>query len=648
MAAAKGLGPYASEDLHSAISSLRSEYRQIREAQTTLMWSVERWMDRQMQALEQMEQLEETEQRGLDPDSGSRLMWEVAAEVADEVLSLTQANGEQAFTYAPTNGEQAAALSDSGAKEGNGSAALGPCAEDAAALRRVCSKHSAVSREKSVGVGFRQASAFQKRCSNPASASTYSEPTQLTEAEKEQEARRIVDAAQNLARPAERRLRNRLQSSVLSNDGQEPLPAPASGPQPWTQRSLRRVVEHPLFHTTCTIMILFNSVIIGLGVEHTTTHSTESDFQKMSGYACSIFFLIELVLRLSLHGRKYFTNENRNWNLFDMFLVLFSIVDVIMDHVGGGGSSSLASGMKTIKMLRIMKVFRVFRFFRELSLLALMIVDSMRSLMWALLMLAIIIYVFAICFTTSASEHLRSHEGSNSAGLSEVHRQFGSLGRTVYSLVQAMLGGVSWGVCCDALLTIDWFSGALFFFYVAFTILAVMNIITGVFVDNAVETARTQRDFLIQKEMELKEKYAQEMRDLFMEMDKDGSGTIGLEEINEYLEDPRVQGYFAALGLDPNDTERLFKLIDDDGSGDVDVGEFLDGCLRLKGQARSIDIYSLMHDMKLLDGKVDEMVAWIKEDPHLSDYARQSVRSSGNGRTPHVVTVTTTATATLV
>mmetsp|Transcript_108698 Transcript_108698/g.350920 ORF Transcript_108698/g.350920 Transcript_108698/m.350920 type:complete len:641 (-) Transcript_108698:88-2010(-) len=411
-----------------------------------------------------------------------------------------------------------------------------------------------------------------------------------------------------------------------------------------------QVIEHPAFDFLCAVMIILNSVLIGFSVEWQTEHTEENVYMLTASHVCSGFFFLELALRIYISGlSKFFiTSETRNWNIFDCLLVVFSVLDVVVMRSTSGEASSVGSGMKTIKMLRIVRVFRVFRFFRELSLLALMIVDSMRSLMWALLMLAIIIYVFAICFTTSASEHLRSHEGSNSAGLSEVHRQFGSLGRTVYSLVQAMLGGVSWGVCCDALLTIDWFSGALFFFYVAFTILAVMNIITGVFVDNAVETARTQRDFLIQKEMELKEKYAQEMRDLFMEMDKDGSGTIGLEEINEYLEDPRVQGYFAALGLDPNDTERLFKLIDDDGSGDVDVGEFLDGCLRLKGQARSIDIYSLMHDMKLLDGKVDEMVAWIKEDPHLSDYARQSVRSSGNGRTPHVVTVTTTATATLV
>merc|ERR1712087_954081 len=169
-----------------------------------------------------------------------------------------------------------------------------------------------------------------------------------------------------------------------------------------------------------------------------------------------------------------------------------------------------------------------FRFFRELSLLALMIVDSMKSLMWALLMLAIIIYVFAICFTSQATDHIQGHKkmkAEDTYYLSEVQRQYGSLGRTIYTLVQSMLAGVSWGVCSDALLQVGPFSGALFFFYVAFTILAVMNIITGVFVDNAVETARSQRDFLIQKEMELREKYASEMRVLFAEMDQDGSGT---------------------------------------------------------------------------------------------------------------------------
>jgi len=372
---------------------------------------------------------------------------------------------------------------------------------------------------------------------------------------------------------------------------------------------LERLVWHPAFDSTCAAMILFNSAIIGFGVEYMTTHDEEPFFLVIAGHVCSAFFFVELVLRMKLLGRGFFRGENKWWNMFDFWLVTFSFIDIIITEALSLDASRVGSGMKTIKMLRIVRVFRVFRFFRELSLLALMIIDSMKSLAWALILLTIIIYVFAICFTSRATEHEKLNGAPGAAGpqQSEVHRQFGSLGRTVYSLVQAMLGGVSWGVCADALLSIDAFSGFLFFFYVAFTILAVMNIITGVFVDNAVETARTQRDFLIQKEMELKEKYCNEMRALFAEMDSDGSGSVSFLEVQQYLEDPRVQGYFTALGLDPNDTERLFKLIDTDNTGDVDIGEFLDGCIRLKGQARSIDVYSIMRDLKNLEMKLDSL-----------------------------------------
>merc|ERR1711920_1172925 len=154
--------------------------------------------------------------------------------------------------------------------------------------------------------------------------------------------------------------------------------------------------------------------------------------------------------------------------------------------------------------------------------------------------------------------------------------------------------------------------GWAFLFYVAFTILAVMNIITGVFVDNAMEAARGQRDFFIQKEMELREQCLRELRDVFAEMDFDESGTIGLQEVKAYFEDPRVRGFFTALGLDTSDTERLFRLLDDDGSGDVDVNEFLEGCLRLKGEARSIDVYAIMRDLKLVENKLDEWYAGTK------------------------------------
>mmetsp|Transcript_118861 Transcript_118861/g.222189 ORF Transcript_118861/g.222189 Transcript_118861/m.222189 type:complete len:91 (-) Transcript_118861:130-402(-) len=42
----------------------------------------------------------------------------------------------------------------------------------------------------------------------------------------------------------------------------------------------------------------------------------------------------------------------------------------------------------------------------------------------------------------------------------------------------------------------------------------------------------------------------------------------------------------------------LFKLLDIDGSGAVGIEEFVIGCMRLKGSAKSIDLATLMYENK--------------------------------------------------
>jgi len=392
--------------------------------------------------------------------------------------------------------------------------------------------------------------------------------------------------------------------------------------------SLLYVVEHRVFDCLCALMIIGNSALVGCQVEWATDHTQMNEMYMVLSHCCSGFFFVELAMRMYCYGLKGFFIDQKGrgrwftlkgWNSFDFVLVVSSGFDIALSSHNDTSNQVgvVSTGMKTIKIMRIVRVFRVFRFFKELSLLALMIVDSMKSLGWAIVMVMIVVYVFAILFTDNAVEYLKTPVPGGVVQLladgqtvqDGVAKWFGTLRATTYTLIQATLGGVSWGVVTDVLLSYDVPMAFLFFFYLAFTILAVLNIITGVFVDNAVETAQTQREFLVQKEMELKEKYIGEMRNLFIEMDSDGNGTVTLEEIKEFLEDPRIQSYFQALGLDPNDTERLFRLIDDDESGGVDVEEFLAGCLRLKGQARSIDIHALLHDLRKLFARLESMEA---------------------------------------
>jgi len=238
-----------------------------------------------------------------------------------------------------------------------------------------------------------------------------------------------------------------------------------------------------------------------------------------------------------------------------------------------------------------------------------MIIDSVKSLAWALIMLGIVIYVFAIFFTHYTAEYTRLQGNGASADLIAEH--FGSLWKTIFTLFHCMLNGISWYTIPLALGAIPGWSGPFLFIgfvgYLSFTMLAVMNIITGVFVDSAVETARTQREFLVQKEMEVKEKWLGEMRNIFQEMDADGSGTVSKEEVLEFVNDERVQYYLTALGLDVDDADRLFLLLDENKSGEIELDHFLAGCLRLKGSARSIDVCSLIHQSRQLCKRIEEI-----------------------------------------
>jgi hypothetical protein len=242
-----------------------------------------------------------------------------------------------------------------------------------------------------------------------------------------------------------------------------------------------------------------------------------------------------------------------------------------------------------------------------------MIIDSVKSLMWALIMLGIVIYVFAIFFTHYTAEHVR--QGTTPSVLIDDH--FGSLWTTLYTLFHCMLNGMSWHTLPAALYKIPGWTGPFLAFgfigYLSFTMLAVLNVITGVFVDSAVETARTQREFLVQKEMEVKEQWLGEMRNIFMEMDADGSGTVSKDEILGFVNDERVQYYLTALGLDVDDAERLFVLLDENRVGEIELDQFLAGCLRLKGSARSIDVCSLIHQSRQLCKRLEEIDALLHD-----------------------------------
>jgi len=385
-------------------------------------------------------------------------------------------------------------------------------------------------------------------------------------------------------------------------------------------KSLRCMVSHPIFDALAAIMIVMNAATIGVETQCAARREEVPRAVEILGIVLAVFFCCELVLRIAVHQKQWFVNPDmRLWNYFDALLVIMSLADLITLYGFANSGSSALDEIKMLKTLRIIRVFRVFRFFRQLTQLALMIGDSVRSLVWAMVLLGVIIYVFAIVITAQATSYVQSlvetdspdwfdaADSSRDVTVSALNLAFGTLSRTVYTLFQTVLGGVSWGEVTTPLLKVGVLPFVLLLGYISFVVLAVLNVVTGVFVDNAFRSAEKQRELAIQKEIERKEQYVDQIKEFFQALDQDGSGDVTTAELAEMLADPTLSAYFRVLGFDIEDATRFVDLLDADESGSLGVEEFLEGCLRLRGRAQAVDVHHIIQMVKTLQRSFIEL-----------------------------------------
>merc|ERR1711959_353091 len=102
------------------------------------------------------------------------------------------------------------------------------------------------------------------------------------------------------------------------------------------------------------------------------------------------------------------------------------------------------------------------------------------------------------------------------------------------------------------------------------------------------------------------------VREIFAGPDGMLSGGISWDEFQRKLETPAMREYFKALDVDPSEAEGLFRLLDLDNSGSIDAEEFLNGCLRLHGPAKALDLALLMREVRRIESKIQVHAHWME------------------------------------
>mmetsp|Transcript_79637 Transcript_79637/g.179636 ORF Transcript_79637/g.179636 Transcript_79637/m.179636 type:complete len:189 (-) Transcript_79637:41-607(-) len=171
-----------------------------------------------------------------------------------------------------------------------------------------------------------------------------------------------------------------------------------------------------------------------------------------------------------------------------------------------------------------------------------------------------------------------------------------------------MTGGKSWGDLTPPLFECGSMYIMLFILFISATYFGVLNIVTAIFVDSAMQSQQHHKDLLIQENVLRKELYSQHLREVFKEIDKDASGCINGDEMEFFLADPSLNLYLESIDVFPNDARSLFRLLDVDNSGEVNIEEFCSGCLRLKGEAKSFDIHCMFLNLERSQRKLQTIL----------------------------------------
>jgi len=370
-----------------------------------------------------------------------------------------------------------------------------------------------------------------------------------------------------------------------------------------------------MFKGFVLLMIMANAIFIGVST-HITMVITMEEYDRTPGevgdvahllplwiivldYSFTSFFLCELLARLLALEREFFTGSEWTWNIFDAVLVATSVADAVLSAVYL--NLSFVRVLRVLRLARTLRMVRLVRaaaFFRTLRLMLLAIVTSSMPLIWAFICVMGIIYVFGVVFQQGATVHI-STAGGQDSNVPLLEEHFDSMPQTLLTLFMCVTGGVSWKEVVDPLISVHWLYGILFVCFISMMLLAALNIITGIFVNDALELTKADNDLMLQTHVTQTTQNLVHLQNLFHEIDTNDDGKLTIKEFKEGLEHDSVQVAFAKIDLEVADAVNLFRLLDVDGDGELEIDEFVIGCLRFRGTANAVNTESLMQRVEI-------------------------------------------------
>ncbi len=191
------------------------------------------------------------------------------------------------------------------------------------------------------------------------------------------------------------------------------------------------------FELFITGIIILNSVLIG--VETYTDNLTVKMIQQGILYIFTFEILLRFIAARSI--KEFFCD---GWNVFDLTLVLIGYIPETF--------FASASMMTALRVLRVFRILRLLRTSKEIKLIVTVLVKSMTSMFYNLILFLIFVYLYAIAGvsmfrlpdpTTLEGELLAKYEKLMEVAPNAPSNSpdpFGDLGEAIFTLFRELTG----------------------------------------------------------------------------------------------------------------------------------------------------------------------------------------------------------------
>ncbi|XP_068804849.1 sodium channel protein type 2 subunit alpha isoform X3 [Struthio camelus] len=155
--------------------------------------------------------------------------------------------------------------------------------------------------------------------------------------------------------------------------------------EPWlkVKHIVNFIVMDPFVELAVTVCIILNTLFMAM--EHYPMTENFSNLLKIGNQVFTGIFAAEMILKIIAMDPFYYFQVG--WNIFDSFIVTLSLVELFLSNV---------DGLSVLRSFRLLRVFKLAKSWPTLNMLIKIIGNSVGALGNLTLVLAIIVFIFAV------------------------------------------------------------------------------------------------------------------------------------------------------------------------------------------------------------------------------------------------------------